>query len=423
MAWAAPLRRTFQDVGATFTKFGQLISSSPGVFGEDVSAEFRDLLDTGPPVPFEHVKAAIETDLGRPLGTTFATFEREPIAAASIAVVHAATLRDGRKVAVKVLRPGIEAQVACDLGLIAPLIDLLAKQIGVGAAGWLLQLVDGFRTQVAEELDLRNEARALTTFGKIFADLGTEAAVVPEPYPDAGGRSVLTMEFLDGIPVDDLNAIAQSGADPRPLVREMVRVSWTALFRHGVFHGDVHAGNIMLTPDGRLAMLDWGIVGRLTPETHRFFRRMIQGGLGDESAWDDIAKLLVEAYGSTFRDVLGMDDAELGAWLRGMIEPVFTSPWGEMSLGDFILAPQREVAKVQGEKLQHGTLRRIIANRREISGAAQEMVDTGALGSDFDRSLFLLGKQMLYFERYGRMFMSDLSIIDDRDLLEALVAD
>lgn len=426
-AWARPLRLTFESLGATYVKFGQLISSSPGVFGEEVSTEFRDLLDTGPPVPFEHVRDTVEAELGCHLAEVFAEFGREPIAAASIAVVHRARLHDGRDVAVKILRPGIERTLACDLGLMAPLVDVLAKQIGVGAAGWLLRLVDGFRSQISEEIDLRNEARALAYFGKLFAELGSGLAAVPEAYPEFSSRRVLTMEFLDGIPVDDLAAIGESGIDPRPLVREMVRVSWATLFRFGVFHGDVHAGNVMLLRDesggARLALLDWGIVGRLTPDSKLFFNALMRGALGDESAWGEVATLLVEAYGPAVKEALRMDDDDLGSWVKEMVEPVFTSPWGEMSLGDFILAPQREMARVQGEQMQTGTLRRLWRMRNEVRRTANELVETGAIGSGFDQSLFLLGKQMLYFERYGRMFMGDLSVLDDRDLLESLIED
>src|SRR5205823_2675846 len=177
-------------------------------------------------------------------------FDEIPIGRASIAVVHRATLRDGRTAAVKVLRPGIEDVVATDLRLMEPLLDFLSRQVGVAEAGQLVRMMDGFRQQVAEELDLRN----------------------------------------------------------------------------GVFHGDVHAGNLMLLRDGRIAALDWGIVGQLDPDTHRFFRRIIEAALGDESAWDEVAARLLRVYGPAL-GALGLDEAEMARFVRGVMEPMLTRPF------------------------------------------------------------------------------------------------
>ena len=139
-------------------KFGQIIASSPGMFGDDVADEFRACLDTGPPVPFPDVRQRVEEDLGLSLRDAFAEFEPEPIGTASIAVVHRARLLDGRTVAVKVLRPEIEHVVATDLDLMQPLLEILVRQTGDQMAGSTLQLLDGFRVQIGEEMDLRNEA-------------------------------------------------------------------------------------------------------------------------------------------------------------------------------------------------------------------------------------------------------------------------
>ena len=163
--FARPLRLAFEDVGGTFIKFGQILASSPGLFGPEISDEFRSCLDTGPVVPFEEVRRRVEDDLGLPLEEAFASFEREPIGQASIAVVHRAVLHDGRVVAVKVLRPGVDHLVATDLDLMEPLFGLLARQTGAQIAGAIFQQLDGFRLQIGEEMDLRNEARALAQCG------------------------------------------------------------------------------------------------------------------------------------------------------------------------------------------------------------------------------------------------------------------
>src|SRR5436190_19096432 len=274
-AIASVIRRTFEDLGGTFLKFGQLIASSPSIFGDDVAHEFRGFLDSGPPVPFSKVQRAVELDLGRPLQQVYADFDTEPMAAASLAVVHRATLLDGRPVAVKVLRPDVERRIGTDLAVLRPLCAFVARQVAVGIAGTLGGLVRGLETQISEELDLRNEARSLAWFRSALDLIGTERLVVPEVHCEASGRRVLTMQLLDGVAVDDEAGIAALRVDPAQLLRECIRVWFATTLCTGAFHGDVHAGNIVVRPDGTMALLDWGIVGRMDEATSRFFRRTI----------------------------------------------------------------------------------------------------------------------------------------------------
>ncbi len=321
------LRRAFEALGSTYVKFGQLVGSSPGAFGPEVADEFRSCLDTGPPVPFSAVRAAIETTTGQALGDVFAHVEEHPIAAASIAVVHRARLRDGRDVAVKVLRPGIAEQVTIDLDVMEPLFRRLALQ-GVGVAGPLFRFLRGFRTQIAEELDLRNEARTMTHFAALFAEAGLSQIVVPRPASGLSGRDVLVMDFLDGVAIDDLDAIARLGHDPGPLVRDLLRSWFLTGLRDGMFHGDIHAGNLLLLRDGRVGMLDWGIVGRLDTSTHRLFRRFVEAVLGDQSAWPEIVEFL-RANAPLPVDAETSDGRRLADAAREEIEGILTRPFGE----------------------------------------------------------------------------------------------
>ena len=260
-AIARPLRIAFETLGGTFVKFGQLVASSPGLFGKDLSEEFRSCLDTGPAVPYAQVAALIEDELGMRVGEAFAWFDPVPIGRASIAVVHRARLHDGRDVAVKVLRPGVDRSVAVDLSLMEPLFELLSRLTGAQLAGATLQQLDGLRLQIGEELDLRNEARALASFGSLIESAGFTQLVVPIPVPERSSASVLTMSFLDGVAIDDLERAKELGVDPAPLVDQLIRSFFTLVVRERVFHGDVHAGNLLLLRDGRLGILDWGIVG------------------------------------------------------------------------------------------------------------------------------------------------------------------
>ncbi|MHB8438728.1 MAG: ABC1 kinase family protein [Acidimicrobiales bacterium] len=417
------LRRTLEDLGGTFMKFGQLVASAPGLFGDELAEQFRSTLDTGPPVPFGQIVAVVESDLGMALGDAFARVEPIPVGRASIAVVHEAWLHDGTKVAVKVLRPGIDRVVATDLDLLQPLLELVARQTGDQTAGSLLQMVDGFREQIGEELDLRNEARAMVHFKRLLAEVDLPKVAVPTVYEDLCGQNVLTMEFFEGVPIDDLAAASRYGVDPGPLVEQLVRGFLLVMVRFGAFHGDVHAGNLMLLPDARIGVLDWGIVGRLDPEMHRFVIRLFQAVLGDDAAWDDVAGHLVRTYGPAMRDALGLDDEQLVVFIRGIIEPILLRPFGEVSLSDVITAPQVQLAKARGAGVHSRRLRDVVGRVRAQRKLRRAAEAGGGVSSEFDRGMFLLGKQLMYFERYGKMFLADTPLFSDRDFLTQLVGE
>ncbi len=419
---ARPLRLACEELGGTFLKFGQMIASSPGLFGDEVAEEFRSVLDTGPPVPFDAMRAQIEEDLGMDLDEAFARLDPAPIGRASIAVVYRGWLHDGREVAVKVLRPDVDLLVAADLDLMQPLFEILARETGDQMAGSILQLLDGLRQQLAEELDLRNEARALAHFRALLAEVDLPRLVVPEPYPELSGERVLTMELLHGVPIDDLARVQELGHDPVPLVAEVVRGFFATTVRWGAFHGDVHAGNLLLLEDGRLGIIDWGIVGRLDPDTHRFFLRILEAGLGDETAWPEITAHLTRTYGRAIQEGLGLDDEQLTAFIRSLVEPTLTRPFGEVSLAALVEAPQIQAAKATGAAAHERSVRSLVRQLRNQRRMRRIAGEAGGLMSDFDRGTFLLGKQLMYFERYGKLFLADVPILGDREFLTSLVA-
>ena len=419
---ARPLRKSFQDLGGTFMKFGQIIASSPGMFGDDVADEFRACLDTGPPVPFVDVRQRVEEDLGLALRDAFADFDPDPVGTASIAVVHRARLLDGRVVAVKVLRPEIEHVVATDLDLMQPLLEILVRQTGDQMAGSTLQLLDGFRVQIGEEMDLRNEARSLVHFRRLQNEFDLKRMAVPEPYLEFSGRNVLTMEFFDGVPIDDLARVAQLGFDPTPLVQEVMRAFFLTTVRWGAFHGDVHAGNMMMLRDGRIGVIDWGIVGRLDPSTHRFFISLLSAGLGNESAWPVVTKHITDVYGPAIGEAVGLSGDELTQFFRSIVEPALTRPFGEVSLAGIMQAIQLQMARAQGIEAHQRSIRAIVRRLRSQRRVRRMADEAGGLMSDFDRGTFLLAKQLMYFERYGRMFVSEVPILNDRAFLEQLLA-
>jgi hypothetical protein len=395
------LRQAFEQMGATYVKFGQLIGSSPGAFGAEVSDEFRSCLDTGPTVLFTDVRDAVETATWTALDRTFSTFERDAIAGASIAVVHRATLLDGRVVAVKVLRPHIAERVAIDLDIMEPLLRHIALR-GVGMAGPMYRFIQGFRSQIAEELDLRNEARTMAHFRDLITDEGLDGIVIPEPI--IATEQVLVMEYLDGVPIDDVDAIAAMGHDPAPLMRSMLRSWFLTGLRDGMFHGDIHAGNLMLLRDGRAGVIDWGIVGRLDPDTQHVFRRFVEAILGDATAWPEIVRFIQENTPMSIGDDIGEED-------RAEIEDVLTRPFGEVVLSGAFNGP--------GGRTDRPVTRQEKRERRaRLKAFRKEMFATGFSQTGFAQSNFLLFKQLLYFERYGKLYLADTALMGDRDWLQ-----
>jgi predicted unusual protein kinase regulating ubiquinone biosynthesis (AarF/ABC1/UbiB family) len=382
------------------------------VFGEEMAAEFRGCLDTGLPVPFDHVRRIVEGELGMPLEEAYATFDPEPIGRASIAVVHRATLHDGTDVAVKVLRPGIERRVSIDMDLFEPLLQVVARTTGEYVAGQLLQMLDGFRLQLGEELDLRNEARAIEHMAGLLELVDLPLVCVPDVHTELSGARVLTMQYLDGIPVDDLSRIAGYGFDPAPVVSQTVKGFLLTTIRWGFFHGDVHAGNLLLLRDGRIGVIDWGIIGRLDPDTHEFFRRVVAAGLGDEDAWPDIAAQAAKVYGPILAE-LGMDETALTDFMRMMIQPLLTLPFGQVSLVDILNAPQKMVAEARGFEAEKLTLRIVLKRFREQRKLRLLVESEGINESEFERGMFLLTKALMYFERYGKMYMADEALFSD----------
>jgi len=396
------LRLAFEDLGATYVKFGQLIGSSPGAFGQAMSDEFRSCLDTGPLVPYTEIRAAIEAATGKPVEATFAELSTDAVAGASIAVVHRGRLHDGRDVAVKILRPHIADRVAIDLDIMEPLLKHVAMR-GIGMAGPMYRFIKGFRTQIAEELDLRNEARTMEHFRGLVADEGLDMLVIPEPI--IATEQVLVMEWLDGVAIDDVDAIAAMGHDPGALMQDMLRSWFLTGLRDGMFHGDIHAGNLMLLRDGRAGVIDWGIVGRLEPSTQHVFRRFVEAVLGDATAWPEIIAFMKE---NTPMPVQGDDLPEED---KAEIEQILTRPFGEVDLTGMFRGPEGRQAKTMTRVEKRARRARI----RELRG---HMIGSGFAETQLAQSNFLLFKQLLYFERYGKLYLSDVALMGDREWLE-----
>ena len=414
-------RRIFEGLGSTYVKFGQFIASAPGIVGEDVAEEFRRCLDAAPSVPFDQVRATIESDLGRPLRDVFATFEQQPIAAASIAVVHRATLLDGTPVAVKVLRPGIEATVATDLGVLEGAVRFMAAR-GVNQAYNMVALVVGLRAQIAEELDLTNEARTMDTFRALFDEFGMSLLAIPRVHHEHTARRVLTMEFFDGRSIDDLAHATEVGVDVAALVRQLLSAWVLAGLRVRAFHADIHAGNLFVLRDGRLGMLDWGILARFDEDSNLLFRKMCEAAIGREEAWREIAGYMAKANGPSFY-ALGLNDDQILRFVKTTFEPVLTLPLSQVSMSDLLSGGDEFMRRATGETPPARTLHDRLTGMRIAARSYQAAVKSGGFDTSAMRMGFLSVKQLIYLERYGRMYIPDELMLGDHDLLRRALAE
>ncbi len=269
------LRIAAEHLGPTYIKLGQIISSGEGLFPAELVAEFKLCRDQVPPEPFDVVRTVVEADLGGRLEDLFSSFDRAPLAAASIAQVHAATLRTGEEVVVKVQRPSVSMYVRKDLRVMAWLAPHLVGRIPIAALANPPALVELFAETIVEELDFRMEAANMIDVASMLRELGQDGYVVPRPHPTLVTRRVLVMQRVKGFNFDDVVGMKDAGIDTEEVVRTAMVALMEGAMVYGVFHGDLHGGNLFVLADGRTALLDFGIVGRLTGERRLAFLRMM----------------------------------------------------------------------------------------------------------------------------------------------------
>jgi ubiquinone biosynthesis protein len=329
---AVRLRRALEALGPIFVKFGQVLSTRRDLLADDIAEELAKLQDQVPPFPSAQAMAELEKAYGKPVGDVFKTFDPEPVASASVAQVHFATLHDtdgGREVAVKILRPGIAPVISHDIGLLHALAGLLERLWADGKRLKPREVVAEFAKHLHDELDLMREAANCSQLRRNFTP--SPLLQVPEVHWDWCRTSVMVMERMHGIPIAQIDRLRDAGVDLKKLSRAGVVIFFTQVFRDGFFHADMHPGNILVAQDSRYVALDFGIMGTLNEVDKNylainflaFFRRDYHrvATAHIESGW---------APKETRVD-------ELEAAVRAVCEPIFDRPLKDISFGHVLL--------------------------------------------------------------------------------------
>jgi predicted unusual protein kinase regulating ubiquinone biosynthesis (AarF/ABC1/UbiB family) len=377
------VRLAFEDLGPTYLKLGQIIGSSQGLFPDAYCREFQKTLDRVKPFAWSEVERTLLIEMRARPDKLFADIDSQPLASASIAQVHAARLHDGRQVVVKIQRPHIERRIAADMRImrfIAQVISLvptveLANPIGI---------IEDFGHTLNEELDFRREAANMDEFNRIMEELGHGDVRAPRIIHELTSARIITMERFYGVRVDDVERVRARAEDTEAKLVHGLRCWFQSMILYGFFHGDVHAGNLMMLDDGALGFLDFGIIGRFDMKTRR-----------------QIAEYIVAFASGDFRALgrvlMSMDAVSHGVDLDAMARdlekayaPILTTSFGDLNYGSVL----------------PDILRASVKHRMRLP-----------------REFVLVTKQMLYFDRYAKLLAPKLNIFSDPRLVAAISED
>ncbi|GGY61588.1 ABC1 kinase family protein [Marinobacter zhanjiangensis] len=381
------LRETFESLGATYIKLGQFIASSPTFFPREYVDEFQGCLDRTPSIPYSDIRRILREELGRPLEEVYSEINPVALASASIAQVHAATLVSGEEVVIKVQKPGVETVLLTDLNFLyfsSRLVEALAPKLSWTS---LSGIVEEIQQTMMEECDFIQEARNLDTFRRFLEDTHNDEVVVPRVHHEFSTRRVLTMERFHGVSLTDLETIRRVTNDPERTLITAMNTWFASLTQCEFFHADVHAGNLMVLDDGRIGFIDFGIVGRIRPQTWQAVSEFIAAVMAGN--FDGMADAMIR-IGITRESV---DASALARDLRNLYQSMDR------------VVPDESALPGQGDDTED-----------EVNNILMEVVRIGEdHGLHFPREFALLLKQFLYFDRYVHILAPEMDVfMDDR---------
>lgn len=326
------LRKAFSELGPTFIKLSQVLASRPDLITIEYANELKKLQDNVPPFQFHEVKRIIEDELKQPLNKIFISFDETPVAAASIAQVHYATLPEGLDVVVKVQRPGIREQIESDINILSTIAKLLDKNVPESRFFNPVGIIDEFTRTVRRELDFVEETRNICRFRRNFER--EPDVLIPLVYHDLVTEKVIVMEKIVGLRIDDIEAIDKAGLDRRRIARAGVNSYFKQILEDGFFHADPHPGNILVMADGKIAFLDFGIIGRVSDELKEAIANMLLALI--EKDFDRIIDQYVE-MGIIHEDVdLDVFRREFKADLADVLEPLYGMTIKEVNFAKYL---------------------------------------------------------------------------------------
>ncbi len=333
------IRMAMEEMGPTFVKLGQILATRPDLVPLSLVLELRRLEDRVPPFGADAAVAEIEAELKQKVGDVFAHFEKEPLAAGSIAQVHRATLKSGHKVVVKVRRPGLERMIKTDVDIMGKLAHLLEENLPESRPYHPKAVVAEFARSITREIDFTREAFNIQKFQRNFGS--DERFVVPQVFPELCTKKMLTVQFIEGTKITNLEELKSKGHDLPKLARNGVTYVLQQIFRFGFFHGDPHPGNFFVLPGDKLCLVDYGLVGALDEERLDELLSFMAGVVGKDP----------EKVVRTFRHmgILGddVDMRRLRLDAQDLIERYAEIPLGRMDMGKFFAELYETLARHQ----------------------------------------------------------------------------
>lgn len=322
------LRMAFEELGPTFIKMGQILSTRSDLIPDDLVHELSKLQDNVPPFPISEVKEIIEQELGAPMDQYFAWMDDHPLAAASIGQVHRAQLNSGEEVIVKVQRPGIQKTIQVDLEILHHISELIEKNIQEAEIYKPTKIINEFARSIEKEINFKTEARHAERFAQQFA--GKKHIYVPRIYKHMTTQRILTMEYVDGIKISDIDLLEESGLDRKTIAKRGAELTFEQIFEHGFFHADPHPGNICILPGNVICYLDFGMMDYVDKRSMEIFGDLlISYSQRDKSAIADAAMRIVEWDETPDRRALERD-------ISGFIDLYIHKPLKDLHMGDVL---------------------------------------------------------------------------------------
>jgi len=323
------IRRSLEELGPMFVKFGQMLSTRRDLLPDDVAQELAKLQDRVPPFPGVQARAIVEKSLNKPVTELFECFDEQPHASASIAQVHLARLQSGQDVVVKVVRPGIHKTIARDIGLLYVVAELAERYWPEGRRLRPREVVAEYEKTILDELDLLREAANASQLRRNFQD--SQLLYVPEVYWPFCRRQVMVMERIYGTPISDVAELKRQSVDLKKLAERGVEIFFTQVFSHSFFHADMHPGNIFVSPEGRYIAVDFGIMGTLSPVDQRYLAENFVAFFKRD--YRRVAELHVQSGWVP----AGTRVEEFESAIRTVCEPIFERPLKDISFGQLLL--------------------------------------------------------------------------------------